>query len=98
MAVYCLLVNAMMLPLKSINMAVIVGILRAGGDTRFSMFAEMFGVWAIGVPLAFLGVLVLDLNIWQVYLLLGMEELTKMMISMVRVLRGKWITDLTAVH
>lgn len=98
MAVYCLLVNAMLLPLKSINMAVIVGILRAGGDTRFSMFAEMFGVWAIGVPLAFFGVLVLDLNIWQVYLLLGMEELTKMMISMVRVQRGKWITDLTAVH
>ncbi len=98
MAVYCLLVNAAMLPIKSINMAVIVGILRAGGDTRFSMFAEMFGVWAVGVPLAFFGVLVLDLNIWQVYLLLGMEELTKLVISLVRMLRGKWITDLTAVH
>ncbi len=98
MAIYCLLVNAAMLPFKSINMAVIVGILRAGGDTRFSMFAEMFGVWAIGVPLAFIGVLVLNLNIWQVYLLLGMEELTKMMISLVRIKRGKWITDLTTVH
>ncbi len=98
MAIYCLLVNAAMLPIKSINMAVIVGILRAGGDTRFSMFAEMFGVWAIGVPLAFFGVLVLNLNIWQIYLLLGMEELTKLVISMVRVVRGKWITDLTTVH
>ncbi len=98
MAIYCLLVNAAMLPFKSINMAVIVGILRAGGDTRFSMFAEMFGVWAIGVPLAFFGVLVLHLNIWQIYLLLGMEELTKLVISMVRVVRGKWITDLTTVH
>jgi len=97
MAVYCLLVNAMMLPFKSVNMAVIVGILRAGGDTRFSMFAEMFGVWAIGVPLAFFGVLVLNLNIWQMYLLVGMEELTKLVISIVRVLRGKWITDLTTV-
>ncbi len=98
MAVYCLLVNAILLPIKSINMAVIVGILRAGGDTRFSMFAEMFGVWVVGVPLAFFGVLVLNLNIWQVYLLLGMEELTKLVISMARMLRGKWITDLTTVH
>ena len=32
------------------------------------------------------------------FLLLGMEELTKLVISLVRMLRGKWITDLTAVH
>lgn len=97
MAIYCLLVNSMMLPIKSINMSTIVGILRAGGDTRFSMFAEMFGVWAIGVPLAFFGVLVLNLNIWQVYLLLGLEEFTKLILGLVRVARGKWITDLTTV-
>ena len=97
MAIYCLLVNAMMLPLKSINMSTIVGILRAGGDTRFSMFAEMFGVWAIGVPLAFVGVLVLNLNIWQVYLLLGLEEFVKLILGLIRVARGKWITDLTTV-
>ena len=97
MAIYCLLVNSMMLPIKSINMSTIVGILRAGGDTRFSMFAEMFGVWAIGVPLAFFGVLVLNLNIWQVYLLLGLEEFTKLILGLIRVVRGKWITDLTTV-
>ncbi len=95
MAIYCLLVNAALLPIKSINMSVIVGILRAGGDTRFSMFAEMFGVWAVGVPLAFFGVLVLDFTIWQVYMLLGLEELTKLVLGLIRMGRGKWITDLT---
>lgn len=98
MAILCLLVSAALLPLKSINMAVIVGILRAGGDTRFSMFAEMFGVWAVGVPLAFFGVLVLNLNIWQVYLLLGLEEFTKLVLGLVRIKQGRWVTDLTAVH
>lgn len=98
MAVFCLFANAMLLPIKSINMAVIVGILRAGGDTRFSMFAEMFGVWAVGVPLAFIGALVLHLSIWQLYLLLGMEEATKLCIGLVRVKKDSWITDLTAVH
>jgi len=97
-AILCLLVNSLLLPIKSINMSVIVGTLRAGGDTRFSMFAEMFGVWAVGVPLAFFGVLVLHLNIYQVYMLLGMEELTKLVLGLVRLKRGKWITDLTTVH
>jgi len=98
MAILCLLVSAAILPIKSINMAVIVGILRAGGDTRFSMFAEMFGVWAVGVPLAFFGVLVLNLNIWQVYLLLSLEEFTKLVLGLVRIKQGRWVTDLTAVH
>ena len=97
-AILCLLVNSLLLPIKSINMSVIVGLLRAGGDTRFSMFAEMFGVWAVGVPLAFFGVLVLHLNIYQVYMLLGVEELTKLVLGLVRLKRGKWITDLTTVH
>lgn len=97
-AILCLLVNSLLLPIKSINMSVIVGILRAGGDTRFSMFAEMFGVWAVGVPLAFFGVLVLQLNIYQVYMLLGLEELTKLVLGLVRIKGGKWITDLTTVH
>ncbi len=48
MAIYCLSINAALLPIKSINMVIIVGILRSGGDTKYSMFAEMFGVWAVG--------------------------------------------------
>ncbi len=97
-AILCLLVNSLLLPIKSINMSVIVGTLRAGGDTRFSMFAELFGVWAVGVPLAFFGVLVLKMNIYQVYMLLGLEELTKLILSLARLKSGKWITDLSTVH
>jgi putative MATE family efflux protein len=95
MALYCLYANALLLPIKSINMTVIVGILRAGGDTKFSMFAEMFGVWCIGVPLAFIGSMVFHLSIWNLYLLLGMEEVTKLCIGLFRVRAGKWIHDLT---
>jgi putative MATE family efflux protein len=95
MALFCLYVNACLLPVKSINMVIIVGILRAGGDTRFSMFAEMTGVWCVGVPLAFIGSMVWHLPIWYLYLLVGMEEVTKATIGLLRVRAGKWIHDLT---
>jgi len=98
MAIYCLYVNALLLPIKSMNMSIIVGILRSGGDTRYSMFAEMFGVWAVGVPLAFFGSMVLHLDIWNLYLLLGLEEATKLVIGLIRIKKGSWINDLTNVH
>src|SRR5690349_4903135 len=37
------------------NMIIVVGILRAGGDTKFSMFLDGFIIWIVGVPLAALG-------------------------------------------
>ena len=27
-----------------------IGALRAGGDTRYAMFTELFSIWLIGVP------------------------------------------------
>ncbi|NLZ77131.1 MAG: MATE family efflux transporter [Spirochaetales bacterium] len=90
-----LTVNAMILPFRAFNLIVIVGILRAGGDTRFSMFAEMFGVWGIGVPLAFIGVLFLNLPIVPLYILVAMEEVFKLLIGLGRLKSGKWLNDLT---
>ncbi|MGO1469658.1 MAG: MATE family efflux transporter, partial [Tissierella sp.] len=43
--------------IRSYTITGIVGVLRGGGDTKFSMFLEMGAVWAIGVPLAFIGAL-----------------------------------------
>lgn len=40
--------------IRTYNSTAIVGVLRGGGDTRFSMFLEMGAVWLVGVPLAFL--------------------------------------------
>ena len=98
LAITCLYIHAALLTVRSINIVVIVGILRSGGDTRYSMFAELFGVWAIGVPLAFFGSVVLKLGITGLYLLVGMEEVSKMFLGLARIKGGKWINDLTTVH
>ncbi len=94
MTCFSLIVGGCLMPIKSVNMNVIVGILRGGGDTRFSMIAEMLGVWGVGVPMAFFGSMVLHLPIWWLYLLIGLEEVLKFCIGTWRVRSGKWINDL----
>ncbi len=90
-----LLAISLLMPIKGITGTFIVGILRSGGDTRFSMFTEMGSVWLIGVPCAFLGALVLKWDIWYVYLLIGLEEVAKSVVSAIRVRSGKWLNDVT---
>ncbi|MFA5468919.1 MAG: MATE family efflux transporter [Sphaerochaetaceae bacterium] len=90
-----LIVMGILLPIKAYNMILVVGVLRSGGDTRFSMFTELAGVWIIGVPLAFLGALVLKMPIHQLYLFLALEEVFKFILGMIRVKSGKWINVLT---
>ncbi len=46
------------MPAKMFNYVNVVGVLRSGGDTKMCLFLDTSGVWAIGVPLAFLGGLV----------------------------------------
>lgn len=76
-----------------INGVFIVGILRAGGDTTYAMVAESASVWLVGVPLAFLGSLVLDLPIYYAVLLTNMSELVKLVFLYRRFLSGKWIKN-----
>src|SRR6056297_885888 len=46
-----LLIAAFSIPIRTINLMNVVGILRAGGDTKFSFFAEVGTLWGIGIPL-----------------------------------------------
>jgi Na+-driven multidrug efflux pump len=85
----------LLVPIKAFNMVLIVGVLRSGGDTRFSMVTELAGVWCIGVPCAFIGALVLDMPIYYLYLFVGLEELFKCIIGAKRVHTGKWVNRLT---
>ena len=85
---------ALLIPIKAVTMLIVVGILRSGGDTKFSMIVELTGVWGIGVPLAFIGALVFKLPIYYLYLLVGLEEFFKASIGYYRIRSNKWITRL----
>ncbi len=76
------------------NMTIIVGVLRAGGDTRFSMVLDAGTVWLVGVPLAVIGGLVLHLPVYIVYLLVMSEEMVKYLVGLWRVRSKRWINNL----
>jgi len=84
-------------PVRSINYILFVGVLRAGGDTRFAMFMELFSIWAIGVPAALIGGFVLNLPVYGVYLMVFLEDIVKLFIITRRYVSRKWIHDLVNV-
>ena len=69
----------------------ICGILRAGGDTKFCMYLDMISIWLIGIPLAFLSVLVFKLPLEYVLAVVFAEELFKLVIVTRRYKSEKWI-------
>lgn len=76
------------------NMTIVVGVLRAGGDTKFSMFLDGIIIWIVGVPLAALGAYVFHFPVYFVYLCAMSEEATKWLLGMWRYRSRKWINNL----
>ena len=80
--------------LRVLNFMLFIGALRAGGDTRYAMFMELFSIWLIGVPSALVGGFVLRLPVQGVYAMVLIEEAVKAIVILRRFLSRKWIHDL----
>lgn len=94
MATYCLYVKAVLQPLCNINMVLFVGILRSGGDTRYSLIAETSCVWIIGVSMSFIGSAFLALPIYIVVAMVSLEEVAKILVVYPRYKSEKWVKSL----
>ena len=92
-----MLVYALSAWLRVFNFMLFIGALRAGGDTRYAMFMELFSIWVIGVPAALIGGFVLHLPVYYVYTLVLLEEAVKAIVIFRRYLSRKWIHDLVNV-
>jgi Na+-driven multidrug efflux pump len=80
--------------LKAGNLLIIVGILRSGGDTRFSLAIDTGPMWALGIPLALLAAFVLRLPVYYVVLIVLLaDELTKFLLATARVRSGRWLRN-----
>lgn len=90
----CILVFALFMPFKMFNYVNVVGVLRSGGDTAMCLFIDTSGVWFIGIPLAFIGGLILKQPIHIVYGMVMLEEVYKAIIGYVRYRQKKWLRNL----
>ncbi len=92
--VNCLKVFSFYVTFKVINMVIIVGILRSGGDTIASMILDLVGVWVIGIPMGILGGLYLKLDIQYVYAMILFEEFAKLIFCYYRYKKYRWVKNL----
>jgi len=96
-AVNMLMILSVLLWIRIFNLIAVVGVLRGGGDTKFSFYMEMANIWIVGVPLALLGGFVWKIPVYWVYALVQIEEVTKMVLGIYRIYSKKWIHRLVQI-
>jgi Na+-driven multidrug efflux pump len=90
-----LVIGAATIWFRAFNTVNIVGVLRSGGDTVFSLVMDAGTLWLIGIPFTGLAALVLRWPLEIVYLCTLSEELVKMLIGLPRFRSRKWMNVLT---
>ena len=74
----------------SIQMTTDSGIIRGGGDTKFSARMNFFSMWLVVIPGALLAGFVLHAPVWVVFFLLKWDQLYKIIPVMIHLWRWKW--------
>lgn len=82
-------------PLHAYAISAVTGVLRSGGDVRFSTMLDVGPQWLFALPLTALFALVLGGNCWIVALAIQSENMLKVPLCMWRVNSRKWIHDVT---
>ena len=80
--------------IKTTGTLFIVGVLRAGGDTLWTMFADLIPLWTFAIPLTYIAGIKFGLPVALVYLCSGSDELLKMPFCIQRLKSKKWINNL----
>lgn len=86
-----LLVFAIMLPLKMMNMLMVVGVLRGGGDALYGTILQGSTLWAIGIPLTFIAGFVFHWPVHFVVAVSAVEEILKCILIERRYRSEKWV-------
>lgn len=92
-----LILSAFIMPVRGLSILYIIGILRGGGDAKGALKIELFTMWLIGVPLCYIGSIILQWPVEYVYIMVATEEFAKLILSFVRFKKGDWIRNFTEV-
>ncbi len=94
-AQYLVYALALVIFAKILNMILAGGILRSGGNTKYTFAIDCIGTWVFGVPLAYLGAFVWRLPVYWVYFILSQEEVVRLLIAGCVFGREGWMQNLT---
>ena len=89
LGVFCLLVWV-----KVINMMRIIGVLRAGGDNRFTLITDTIVMWVFGLPIYIAVVFLTKISFIYIYALMFLEDGLKFIPVIKRIASRKWMNNL----
>ena len=81
--------------LQAYNTTMVVGIFRAGGDTRLGLIIDVSTMWGGSILLGALCAFVLKLPVEAVYVVLMSDEVIKVPITTLRYRQKKWLRNVT---
>ena len=95
-ATMMLTVQGIIMMARQFNACNIVGVLRGGGDVKWSTIIDTVPLLFIAIPSAAFAALVLRMDIVVVYIVMAVEQLGKAVGGIWRLRSKKWIVDITA--
>jgi Na+-driven multidrug efflux pump len=88
-------IMALSILFRTINITLIVGILRSGGDSKFCMNMDFVCQWLWAVPMTALGAMYFEWTFPIVLLMMVSEEVVKLLPAAWRVFGNRWVNNLT---
>lgn len=90
-----MLVMAYYVVAQTFNTTMIVGVFRAGGDTKIGLIIDVGCMWCISIVAGYIAAFVLKLPVMVVYVILLSDELFKIPISVWRYKKYIWLKNVT---
>ena len=86
-------IMGIMLALRAFNTLIVIGILRSGGDTKYSLYLELGCMWFASIPLTFVAAFK-GAPIYILVLLSYSEEIVKFIFCVPSALSKKWANNI----
>lgn len=86
---------AFAVPFIVFNFFMLVGVIRAGGDTRFCMAVDLGGMYLVSIPLVALAVFVFKVPVQAAFAVYYAGEVVKIFFTIPRFRSKKWIVNVT---
>jgi putative MATE family efflux protein len=80
---------------QAINTTLVVGVFRAGGDTRFGLFLDITTMWGGSILVGALAAFVFKWSVPVVYMILMGDEIIKIPLIVLRYKSYKWLNNVT---
>lgn len=90
-----LIISAVYMIAKNVNVVVVCGIFNAGGDTRFDAISVAISMWLCTIPMALVAAFWWKLSALTVYLIINVDEIIKIPWVFRHYKKYKWVKNIT---